>query len=535
MTSALSLATTSNIAFDQFCRAVMGLVHESCCAAPSLSVVRSRPAQPMRQNSLFKRLGRDAWTETVSTRDSILPTIRGAFVLPDVTIAHMDRPDAVHVDVYVVDGRIDSITPAGAMQPPPQATVFEEARGGFVASALIDMHVHMPPDSVLRLTDLFLLQTLRHGITVLRDAGDTDGTATPAALASVVAGALPGPEIHYAYGFVNSPPARWSNSFGYADPEQAPGIIDRLRHLGATWVKSYENLDVPRIVALKAAARAAGMGVLGHVPYGLGHEDAQLPDGQHLFGMAPPASIRRDHVFNRMIDWDAVDDRRIDLVRQVSADRGLAVTPTLNTSTGVLDLERHHQARDEPTARALPSFYSAIVWHPRHGIPAYRDIRREDFDRCRRAVERKHLLVNRLFGDGVPLRLGTDTQQPFVAPGIALHRELEAFEQAGIPRRDSWRLATATAASALGLTDIGTVDRGARAELVVTRSDPRHSSWSVSRDLTATVAKGTLITAADLDVAIGKELARFEGAFGEFTTRLLARLTMRRLARNFVS
>jgi hypothetical protein len=520
--------------FHEFERAVMSLVHGGCCATPSLSAMRAEPAPPMRKNTKFRRLGRDAWIDTLSARDPILPTIRGTFVLPDVTVAHADRPDEEHVDVLVSQANIERIAPTGAANLQASATVFERARGSFVSSALIDMHVHMPAANLLRLTDIFLLQTLRHGITVVRDAGDPDGTATPAALACVASGALPGPEIHYAYGFVNSPPARWPNSFAYDDPAQAPDIIKRLQFLGATWVKSYENLDLPRINALKQAAGEAGMGVLGHVPYGLGHEEALLPDSQHLFGVPPPSSISRDHVFNRAIDWDAVDRRRMDVVCRASVEHQLAVTPTLNVTTGVLDLERYEEACRGPTARALPSFYSAVVWHPAKGIPVYRNLGEEDFDRVRRAVERRHEMVSRLHQDGVPVLLGTDTQQPFVAPGVALHREFDAFDQAGIPRRDSFRLATAVAASVLGLAKVGRVAEGGRAELIVSRTDPHQSSWSVQRDLVATIAQGALVTAADLDTAIHNELARFESKFSDFASRMLARLSVYQLARNFV-
>lgn len=533
--SSVAPSTGPDGSFHEFERAVMSLVHGGCCATPSLSAMRRQPAPPMRQDNEFRRLGRDAWIETVSPRDSILPTIRGAFVLPDVTVAHADRPDEEHVDVLVSQAKIDRITPAGRLKLPSVVTVFEGARGRFVSSALIDMHVHMPPANLFRLTDIFLLQTLRHGITVVRDAGDPDGTATPAALARVASGALPGPEILYAYGFVNAPPARWSNSFVYDDPAQAPGIIARLQFLGATWVKSYENLDPPRIDALKQAAGEAGMGVLGHVPYGLGHEQALLPDTQHLMGVAPPGSIRRDHIFDRIYDWDAIDQRRTDVVRRACIEHKLAMTPTLNAITGVLDLDRYQEACREPTAQALPSFYSAVVWNPEKGLPIYRKLTQEDFDRCRRAVERKHEFVSRLYQDGVSVLLGTDTQQPFVAPGVALHREFDAFDQAGIPRQDSFRLATATAATVLGLAKAGTIAEGGRAELIVSRTDPRQSSWSVQRDLVATIARGALVTAADLDKSIRKELGRFENRFSEFTSRLLAQLNMRQLAKNFVS
>jgi hypothetical protein len=96
--------------FHEFERAVMSLVHGGCCATPSLSAVRPQPAPPMRQNTKFRRLGRDAWIETISPRDPILPTIRGAFVLPDVTVAHTDRPDEEHVDVLVSQANIKRIT-----------------------------------------------------------------------------------------------------------------------------------------------------------------------------------------------------------------------------------------------------------------------------------------------------------------------------------------------------------------------------------------------------------------------------------------
>jgi hypothetical protein len=56
-------------------------------------------------------------------------------------------------------------------------------------------------------------------------------------------------------------------------------------------VKSYENLDVAMIRALVGAAARRGLGVLGHVPAQLRHEQAMLPDSQHFFGVAEPADL----------------------------------------------------------------------------------------------------------------------------------------------------------------------------------------------------------------------------------------------------
>src|SRR6516162_7751320 len=125
--SARSVAPRSepDAGYREFERAVMSLVHGGCCATPSLSAVRGQPATPMRPNTKFRRLGRDAWIDSLSPRDPILPTIRGAFVLPDVTVAHTDGPDEEHVDVLVSQANIERITPTGTASLPAGATVFE--------------------------------------------------------------------------------------------------------------------------------------------------------------------------------------------------------------------------------------------------------------------------------------------------------------------------------------------------------------------------------------------------------------------------
>src|SRR5436190_4432007 len=98
--------------FDEFRRAVMSLVHGGCCATPSLSVLRRKPAPPMRSDTNFRRLGHDLWIQTLFPRKPIVPTVN-AFVLPDVTVARYDRPDQEHVDVLVSRGHIDRIAPVG--------------------------------------------------------------------------------------------------------------------------------------------------------------------------------------------------------------------------------------------------------------------------------------------------------------------------------------------------------------------------------------------------------------------------------------
>lgn len=520
--------------FDDFRRAISDMISCACCGGGRLTA-EALEGFEKRRSTPFTRLGFPAWRETIRPRRPRLPQRTGRYILPDVTVVDPETAPRPRQDVEIDAGRIIAIRPTGAVAALNGVPMLEDCRGAYVASGLVDMHAHMPPDNALKLTELFLLQMLRHGVTAVRDAGDTDGSATPAALTEVLSGALPGPEIHYAFAFVNQAPARWVNAWDFTAPSEAPAIVARLKALGASWVKSYENLDVPRIEALKAAAAEAGLGVMGHTPYRLAYEEALLPDAQHFMGVPPPDTVRRDHVVNRLIDWDAVDEARVDVVRRAALERGLAMTPTIHLAEAILDLERHAEARHEASAKALPAFFADIIWHPRYGIPVYRNISADDFDRGRSALERKRQLLQVLHRDGVELRLGTDTLQPFSAPGVAFHREMAAFEAAGIPRRAVWRAATADAMRALGITDGGQVTQGARADLLISRKDPLGDGWDVQADLVATVARGALIYARDLDGAITRELGRFQNLFAEHASRWMARFTMDRLARNFVS
>jgi hypothetical protein len=374
---------------------------------------------------------------------------------------------------------------------------------------------------------------LRHGIVRVRDAGDPDGSAIPAALAVIASGALPGPDLYYAYAFVGDGHARWGNTLRLERPDQAADVIAGLVSVGATWVKAYENLDRPRIEALIGAAREAGLQVMGHVPTTMAMEEALLPDSQHLFGVPDPTTLRRDHVLNRAIDWTSVTPQRIDAVVEACVRHGLAMTPTLSTSANLIRLKDWEHQRKSADVALLPEVYPRVIWHPHHGLPAYRGMTSDDFERARDAYGRKLSLVRALADAGVDLRLGTDTQQPFVVPGAALHAEMAAFETAGVARQSAWQIASSGAAKVLGIVDAERIVEGARADLVVSPRSPFEADWQ-PYEISATIIQGECVLADDLDGGITRELARFEGMVASHVTRWLARFALDRTAKHFV-
>lgn len=522
-----SAPATEIASWEAFVTAVQVNLHASCCGAGGGgATMAARTAPPI----LFAQ-GRAAWEASVRPRAPLLPWKGGRFVLPAVRLAEPGQAPLAPVDLLVDSGRIAGVMPAGTIDA--GAEVIEALRGHFVTPALTDLHVHMPAATALKLSPLFLLLTLRHGIVRVRDAGDPDGSATPTALALVRSGALPGPDIHYAYAFVGDGHARWGNTLRYADCTEAPAIVAKLQEAGASWIKAYENLDAPRIAALVQAASDTGLQVMGHVPTALAIEDARLPDAQHGFGVPDPATLRRDHVLNRAIDWQSVTPERIKRVLDACAELGLAMTPTLSSSQNLLRLADWRNERKAPDVKLLPAIYSEVIWHPAHGLPAYRNMSPDDFVRARDAWDRKLALVAALADAGVPLRLGTDTQQPFVVPGAALHAELAAFTEAGIDRATAWTWASRDAARVLGVEGTGRLAEGQSADLLVSPTSPLADGWSPN-GISATICAGACLMAADLDIAIERELARFDGLFADHLSRWLAQFALNRTAKRFV-
>lgn len=473
-----------------------------------------------------------ATTVPLSSRDIVLPKPRATkFVLPRVYVIDPGEPPR-EADVVIAAGKIEEIAPAGSAAIPGYLSL-AECTGAFVAPGLVDMHTHLPSDNVLQLTGLFLLLHLAHGVTTVRDAGDLDGTAVPAARRGFEAGLFVGPRIAAAMAFIGRGRPRWPNTVTLHSPDDAPAIARQLRQSGADCMKLYENLEPADIAALERAATEQGLTTLGHVPSRLGIEEAGLRDAQHFFGVAPPGSLLRDHVLDRTAYYAAVGAIRLEEVVRCSVEQSIANTPTLVLTdrlvgAGADGLGAH------PSASLLPSFFRDVVWSPKIGLPAYRSPSQARVKHLRHALETKLELVRRLHREGARLHLGTDVQQPFVVPGAALHDEMRLFVRAGIPARDVLRMATRDAAQALGWNELGTVRKRAPADLIVCAADPSADIEALDT-LRAVIRDGNLFDVAALREAAVNDVARRDRFFSRIASDVLARLSMRRLTSAFTN
>lgn len=314
-----------------------------------------------------------------------LQPLTGPFTLPDVTLVQPAESSTPHTALKVLGDRIAAPDKEGGR-------VLDQYQGAYVVPGLIDMHTHLPPKSPLHLTETVLMFNVAHGVATVRDAGDADGTSGVAARRAMERG-HPGPRLSTAGSFVTRGRTRWPNSVQMAGPRQAADIVARAADGGHQWIKSYEGLGADDIAALVAAAERHGLGVMGHLPTTLRHEQSLLPDAQHFFGVADPGDLGADTVLCRSTDWQRVTEQRLEEVIRHSLAHGLTHTPTLVATEALLGYRGYESARRSPGTGMLPPLYTDRLWHPQRGFPVYRGIDGVRLDRVAHSLRLKLRLV----------------------------------------------------------------------------------------------------------------------------------------------
>jgi imidazolonepropionase-like amidohydrolase len=96
--------------------------------------------------------------------------------------------------------------------------------------------------------------------------------------------------------------------------------------------------------------------------------------------------------------------------------------------------------------------------------------------------------LKRVHDAGIPVAMGTDAGNPLTLHGPSIYREMEAMVEAGMTPMQVLVAATRNGARAMGRADIGTLEPGKLADLVVLDADPLASIGNLRR--VALVARG---------------------------------------------
>ena len=349
-------------------------------------------------------------------------------------------------------GRIRCIG-ENAVRDMPIGTQVLDARGRYAIPGLFDFHVHCGDAN----PEAFIA----YGVTAVRDTGYNLNQLNALEDRSERTGAAL-PRYFYSGELFESQRPYWGDrgSLLITHERDARDLVKRLKALGISFVKVYPSLCWRLQRAVCDEALRQGLPVVGH-----GTSLEEITKGV-ILGLY---SLEHLHLTGPVYD---------DVLAMLAAT-DTHWTPTL-ASMGADTL----LIRDRPEEVEHPRFigltppcachFATFDVYKGVGTSTLRGVIAADLASIRRAV---HL--------GVQLHAGTDAPTPKCFFGSSLHWELERLVEAGVAPLEVLRIASVDAARALGRRDLGSLEVGNAADLVLLDHDPladiRHtrSAWRV--------------------------------------------------------
>ena len=384
-----------------------------------------------------------------------------------------DVPPLHHAAVLIEGDRIVAVGRAAEMEIPPDAAVVDTS-GRVMMPGMMDLHAHLAVlghgeygrwfswideegVDIEEVMEISAKQLLLAGVTTAVDLG-APLEASLAVRDRIARREVPGARLLMAGPWITRRVSFWPENYqiGISSPEEGSAAVERLAEAGVDVIKAWVGLTREDYQAVADTAHRHGLRVHAHV-------------------YAP------DDVRNAL-------EAGIDVLTHA----GSAGTPPYEP-----DLVRDIVVAGRPVvitgAHRVWVFPATVDFPERLQDPRLRDdLPAAMYDELQRSFENFHTLPyfqttarQMFFGDaslgqwieaGAVMGMGTDSGTPLNFHTEALWRELKAHVDLGMTPMEAIVAATRINARILGLADdLGTIEPGKIADIVVLRGDPRFS------------------------------------------------------------
>ena len=389
--------------------------------------------------------------------------------------------------VLIEKGRVAAAGPRAKVKIPREATQVD-ARGKTVLPGLWDMHAHFEQ---VEWGPIYLAA----GATTVRDCGNELEFIT-AVRDAIKNGKGLGPQLLLAGIVDGSGP----NAIGVArvdTPEQAKMWVDRYHDAGFQQMKIYSSVKIEELKAVAGEAHRLGMTVTGHVPGGITAFEAveagqdQINHIPYIAQMISPPLPQAGP--DRMKAIAALDLNSPQSQKALAflVEHRTVVDPTLALFEFMTRSTAKPPVIFEPGIAKIAPELAAILADVGPPSPVA--------DLQERRFAKFVAITGALHKAGVPIVAGTDQS----VPGHSLHREIELYVQAGFTPMEAIQAATIVPARAMGLDkEVGTVEPGKRADLILVDSNPLESIHNI-RNVKYVVADGKMYDCAELWRSVG--------------------------------
>jgi imidazolonepropionase-like amidohydrolase len=443
------------------------------------------------------------------------PATPGTLAITSVSVIPMTGDTVLrNATVIVRDGRIARIQSASTAVPPGARVL--DGQGKFLLPGLADMHVHLFADGAgvhdsAGPAELGVM--LANGVTAARLM---IGTAQHLALRrDVAAGRVLGPQLWVASPHINHLDS--ANAYIANTPEQARAGVRRAAEAGYDFVKvTFVSRAVYDAVIDEAGKRR--IPVVGHVDPAVGlaraletdeqlehldsYFEALLSDSSPTKQSVTQYNVYRDSAWRSL---DYIDDAKIARIAGATARAGNVIGPTLNVfNTAFAKGETDSTLRSRPDWEMYPPALREGYLRARARYWGETSQRHRTEQRRNRYVEVRNRLVKAIHDSGGTIIAGSDTPEWFHVYGWGLHRELQAYVDAGLRPYDALRTATVNPATYLGASaDWGTIEPGKRADLVLLSANPLDDIRNTTR-IDAVVFGGRVLSRPDFQAMVAR-------------------------------
>ncbi|HEU0001062.1 MAG TPA: amidohydrolase family protein [Ktedonobacteraceae bacterium] len=364
-----------------------------------------------------------------------------------------------NMDVLVSDGRIHALEAHGSLVFDKRQMEVYHLPGMTLLPGLIDCHVHImmdggpegrvkPEESLgfcLLRAAYHARRTLEAGITTVRDLGG-QAHLEFALREAIAAGYCSGPRLVLAGKLLSMTSA---GAEAFAGMYREADGVDEVRKAAREQLKAGANV-------IKVMATGAVM-TPGEEP---GASQYALDEMR--------AAAEEAHKVGRKMAAHAHGSAGILTAVQAGAD-------TIEHGSLLCDSPEAIRLMAERGVFLVPTLAAGIMSQHAQDIPAFMA------EKDQRLLEAHHRSVRMALEAGVPIAMGTDAGVPFVKHGDNAI-ELPLMVNAGLTPMQAIVASTSNAARALGLQhEIGTIEVGKRADLLILDGDPLQDIETVTR------------------------------------------------------
>jgi imidazolonepropionase-like amidohydrolase len=392
----------------------------------------------------------------------------GDLVISNVTVFDSQNGSLLANRRVTVRGeRIVSVESDQGQPPRPGAQVID-GKGKMLLPGLWDMHAHLFAENA------FL--DIASGVTTARDLGNSVDELTKLRQ-EIDAGTQIGPRVVLA-GFIDGPgPFEGPIKVLAATPEEARQRVNHYADLGYVQIKIYSSVKPELVPVIIEEAHKRGLRVSGHVPANMiaeqfvrdGADEIQHMNFIFLNFMPDVKETRTPARFiepgKRGADLDLHSQPVNDFIALLKQHHTV-VDPTMGAwESTYVSRPGEVPKLDAPIFDRLPVQVQRGVKSSGGALPASDPQTDKQY---RASYANMVRMLKRLYDSGVQIVAGTDA-----VSGYAFNRELEIYNEAGIPASEVLRIATFEAAKVMHKDqDLGSISPGKYADMILVNGDP---------------------------------------------------------------